>query len=224
MVNGTTVSLYVTMAIWKSSKNTANNFFTDLCEMLKKPMEQSSYLILMDSVWPTLLTRKVIVGFLWEIWEISSSKTFNLPSIQLYDYRCSNFQPWTKLRQDWSLDLRSIVIQSHLNISKVKAITPACSLSHPAFLSFSLANYPAHIFVNIVRPFLGTFLEKVEIFGPQRDKWIPNLLKKIPRDALPKYYGGILWIPFNGYNEWLNQWQNVVHLFVTLSSNKNADY
>ena len=54
-----------------------------------------------------------------------------------------------------------------------------------------LGNFAAEAFLNLGRPFLGSVLERVEIFGSQKEKWMPRLLRKIPRENLPPHYGGI---------------------------------
>ena len=38
------------------------------------------------------------------------------------------------------------------------------------------------------RPFLGTVLQTAEIYGTQKQKWLPKLLKKVPKEVLPKEY------------------------------------
>ena len=52
------------------------------------------------------------------------------------------------------------------------------------------ANYAAETFINIARPFLGSLLEKYEMYGTRSDKWKQALLRKIPYDQLPARYGG----------------------------------
>ena len=52
------------------------------------------------------------------------------------------------------------------------------------------ANYGAETFINLSRPFLGTMLEKYEIFGTRPQKWQHILLKSIAADQLPPAYSG----------------------------------
>ena len=52
------------------------------------------------------------------------------------------------------------------------------------------ANFAAELFLNSARPFLGSLFEKMEVYGTQRDRWVPRLLRDIPENVLPKAYGG----------------------------------
>ena len=53
-----------------------------------------------------------------------------------------------------------------------------------------LANAVAGALINILRPVFGKEFEKVVVLGTNSAKWIPQLLRKIPRDQLPEWYGG----------------------------------
>ena len=63
-------------------------------------------------------------------------------------------------------------------------------------------NFAAESWMNLVRPFLGTFLDKFEVYGTQSEKWKPKLLRHIPANQLsPKYGGSEDWkcLPAPGY-------------------------
>jgi len=51
-------------------------------------------------------------------------------------------------------------------------------------------NYIAERMLNMVRPVLGSAAEKMVIFGSNREKWLPALLRAFPRDQMPEWYGG----------------------------------
>ncbi|CAG7831689.1 unnamed protein product [Allacma fusca] len=51
-------------------------------------------------------------------------------------------------------------------------------------------NAYAEILIQLLRPILGSVMERVEIFGTNKLKWLPRLLKAFPRDQLPPWYGG----------------------------------
>ncbi|CAG7835790.1 unnamed protein product [Allacma fusca] len=51
-------------------------------------------------------------------------------------------------------------------------------------------NYMAKALLNLIRPLLGSFMERVEIFGTHKQHWLPHLLKRFPRNELPEWYGG----------------------------------
>ncbi|CAG7821071.1 unnamed protein product, partial [Allacma fusca] len=55
---------------------------------------------------------------------------------------------------------------------------------------FVNVNAVASQMLNLARPIIGSIMERVEIYGTQKDQWIPKLLRKIPRDQLPAWYGG----------------------------------
>ena len=52
------------------------------------------------------------------------------------------------------------------------------------------ANFAALQGVAIVRPFLGRLMEKVEIFGTQKEKFKPILRHTLPPQSIPAEYGG----------------------------------
>ena len=52
------------------------------------------------------------------------------------------------------------------------------------------ANFAAENFLRIAKPFIGNILEKCEIFGAQKAKWLPHILKKVSPSQLPHWYGG----------------------------------
>ncbi|CAG7834555.1 unnamed protein product [Allacma fusca] len=44
--------------------------------------------------------------------------------------------------------------------------------------------------LELLRPILGPIMERVEIYGTDRSKWLPKMLKTLPRNQLPEWYGG----------------------------------
>ncbi|CAG7825499.1 unnamed protein product [Allacma fusca] len=44
--------------------------------------------------------------------------------------------------------------------------------------------------LQLAKPLAGKFLERMEIHGTNKRKWMPRILRKIPRDQLPEAYGG----------------------------------
>ncbi|CAG7721599.1 unnamed protein product [Allacma fusca] len=53
-------------------------------------------------------------------------------------------------------------------------------------------SHPAQVLINLVRPILGRMLERVDVFGTNKVKWIPALRRKFPENILPRWYGGNL--------------------------------
>ncbi|CAG7718680.1 unnamed protein product [Allacma fusca] len=64
----------------------------------------------------------------------------------------------------------------------------AQGLAGKAFLINS--NYVTKLAADIARPLLGNLLEKVEVYGTNRNIWLPRLLKTIPESSIPPWYGG----------------------------------
>ena len=64
-----------------------------------------------------------------------------------------------------------------------------------------LVNYAAETFINAMRPFMGSMLDKYEVCGTRMAKCKPMLMKRIGSDQLPPKYGGTNkeWkpVPFN---------------------------
>ncbi|CAG7732732.1 unnamed protein product [Allacma fusca] len=52
------------------------------------------------------------------------------------------------------------------------------------------ANFVFTTVWNMMKPILGQNVYKVDIFGSNKDQWVPVLLKHFPRDQLSKRYGG----------------------------------
>jgi len=62
------------------------------------------------------------------------------------------------------------------------------------------ANFVAENLVNILRPVFGHLLEKVEVYGTNRRKWLPHIIRKYDTSVLPEYYGGSAsWKPLKVY-------------------------
>ena len=53
-----------------------------------------------------------------------------------------------------------------------------------------VANFLAESVVNLSRPFMGSVLDKFELYGTRKENWIPKLVKKLPADQLPPDFGG----------------------------------
>ncbi|CAG7828257.1 unnamed protein product [Allacma fusca] len=52
------------------------------------------------------------------------------------------------------------------------------------------SNFATKLAADIARPLLGRVLEKVEIYGTNRNSWLPRILKTVPLEVLPPWYGG----------------------------------
>ncbi|CAG7818498.1 unnamed protein product, partial [Allacma fusca] len=51
-------------------------------------------------------------------------------------------------------------------------------------------NFVAERLIDVVRPILGSIMEKIEIYGNNRAKWITVLRRHFPADQIPDWYGG----------------------------------
>ncbi|CAG7831520.1 unnamed protein product [Allacma fusca] len=52
------------------------------------------------------------------------------------------------------------------------------------------SNYLFTTVWNLMKPLLGRNVYKVEVFGNNKDRWIPALLKTFPKSQIPEWYGG----------------------------------
>ncbi|CAG7826954.1 unnamed protein product [Allacma fusca] len=52
------------------------------------------------------------------------------------------------------------------------------------------ATFAVQVLIDRSRPFLGHLLEKVDIYGANKNKWIPVLRRKFSDDLIPPWYGG----------------------------------
>jgi len=52
-------------------------------------------------------------------------------------------------------------------------------------------NFLGEQLIRVLRPVLGTTLDRAEIAGTNKAKWMPLLLKSISKDQLPEWYGGL---------------------------------
>ena len=79
-----------------------------------------------------------------------------------------------------------------VSLSIVTVSPRACFSTRQNFIRFSdiLVNFAAENFIQISRPFMGTLLDKYEIYGTRAGKWKPMLLRRIPASQLPPKYGG----------------------------------
>jgi len=53
------------------------------------------------------------------------------------------------------------------------------------------ANYVAETVINLAKPLVGVLATNLEVYGTNKQKWIPKLLRKVPRESLPEWYGGV---------------------------------
>ncbi|CAG7818571.1 unnamed protein product, partial [Allacma fusca] len=88
------------------------------------------------------------------------------------------------------LDLRSLLSEDVITVilqlfSKLQGV--AGGIAYGFILN---ANHITEQVISMAKPFAGNFLERMEVFGTKSEKWIPNLLKTIPRNQLPPAYGG----------------------------------
>ncbi|CAG7829652.1 unnamed protein product [Allacma fusca] len=61
-------------------------------------------------------------------------------------------------------------------------------------------NFVAERLINMLRPILGREMERVEVLGTNKSKWLPILLRRFPQDQLPFWYGGFRnFIPYRLY-------------------------
>ncbi|CAG7720871.1 unnamed protein product [Allacma fusca] len=86
------------------------------------------------------------------------------------------------IHQFFSEDVIKLVLQLFSKLQRV-----AGGLSYGFILN---ANHITEQVINMAMPFAGNFLERMEVFGTKSEKWIPKLLKTIPRNQLPPTYGG----------------------------------
>ncbi|CAG7732762.1 unnamed protein product, partial [Allacma fusca] len=52
------------------------------------------------------------------------------------------------------------------------------------------ANHFAQLTINLVRPILGPVLERVDVHGTNKGKWLPMVRRQFPEDIIPLWYGG----------------------------------
>jgi len=41
--------------------------------------------------------------------------------------------------------------------------------------------------ITLLKPILGTIMERLEIYGVYKEQWIPRVTKRIPQSALPEW-------------------------------------
>ncbi|CAG7727165.1 unnamed protein product [Allacma fusca] len=104
--------------------------------------------------------------------------------------------------QTWRSDLCAVIVDfDGLNLRQM-FVEPAVKLALQNindlqllidFISYGVvvnANHVAHQLLNIAKPLASSLMERVEIHGTNSRRWIPQLLKKIPRSQLPLNLGG----------------------------------
>ncbi|CAG7819742.1 unnamed protein product [Allacma fusca] len=60
------------------------------------------------------------------------------------------------------------------------------------------ANFVAESLVNIVRPVFGAILERTEIYGTNRARWLPHVLRHFPKDQIPECGSKLIYL--TGFN------------------------
>ncbi|CAG7719173.1 unnamed protein product [Allacma fusca] len=55
---------------------------------------------------------------------------------------------------------------------------------------FVNANSVASTLINLARPIMGSVMERIEVHGTQKSRWIPRLLRKFRTSQIPPWYGG----------------------------------
>ncbi|CAG7725811.1 unnamed protein product [Allacma fusca] len=73
-------------------------------------------------------------------------------------------------------------------VEKLRLIVIAMKNLHAAYCINT--NFVAQRFLNLIKPLLGKEFEKFEIYGNNPAKWKSRILKTIPSDQLPSWYGG----------------------------------
>ncbi|CAG7834324.1 unnamed protein product [Allacma fusca] len=73
-------------------------------------------------------------------------------------------------------------------VLKLRIIVIALTNAQSAY--FINTNFVAQSFLNLVKPLLGRQFEKMEVYGTNKATWMAKILKDIPRDQLPSWYGG----------------------------------
>ena len=53
-----------------------------------------------------------------------------------------------------------------------------------------IGNFLFQTVFRLMQPLLGPDVSKVEVFGNNRENWLPALLKAFPKNEMPEYYGG----------------------------------
>ncbi|CAG7835491.1 unnamed protein product [Allacma fusca] len=51
-------------------------------------------------------------------------------------------------------------------------------------------NFIGERLINILKPVLGPSLARTDIYGTNNGTWIPKLLRHLPKESLPAFYGG----------------------------------
>ncbi|CAG7639361.1 unnamed protein product [Allacma fusca] len=74
-------------------------------------------------------------------------------------------------------------------LRKMKTITIALQFAYGAYVVN--ANFFARNLLNLLRPIMGSEFEHLQIYGTNPSKYQPVLLKHIPRDQIPQWYGGL---------------------------------
>ncbi|CAG7639384.1 unnamed protein product [Allacma fusca] len=73
-------------------------------------------------------------------------------------------------------------------IRKMRTVSIAMRFAHSAYAINT--NFIAENLLNILKPVLGKDFQKLIVYGTNKNKWLPVLLKSIPKDQLPERYGG----------------------------------
>ena len=52
------------------------------------------------------------------------------------------------------------------------------------------ANYATQVAIQLARPVAGRLMERVEVFGSNKEKYKPILRRRFPPESIPPWYGG----------------------------------
>ncbi|CAG7824717.1 unnamed protein product [Allacma fusca] len=73
-------------------------------------------------------------------------------------------------------------------LKKMRTIAYALPLANDAF--FINVNFVARNVVELLKPIIGKDFHRIQIFGTNPRTYLPALLKALPKDQLPEWYGG----------------------------------
>ncbi|CAG7733478.1 unnamed protein product [Allacma fusca] len=88
------------------------------------------------------------------------------------------------------LNLRQIATANSLKLFMRSLAQLEGAFAQFAFGFIVNATPLVHQVIHASKPYMGKFLERMEIYGSNSRKWIPSILKKIPRSQLHPAYGG----------------------------------
>ncbi|CAG7734744.1 unnamed protein product, partial [Allacma fusca] len=90
--------------------------------------------------------------------------------------------------EGYSLAQLSSVNTVEFEVLKLRLIFICLANLHSAYIINT--NFVAQSFLNLVKPLLGRHFEKIEIYGTNKAIWMARILRTIPRNQIPSWYGG----------------------------------